>query len=68
MIVKKAGGIVQCGICGLMFVPELEEDRQRHEVDHRRIMCGAMPYDVRELLKRAGWEAAEEKEKVSYCA
>jgi hypothetical protein len=60
MIVRKEGGIVQCRICGLMFVPEVEEDRERHAADQRRIICGGMPYDVRELLKRAGWEAAED--------
>ena len=59
MIINKGSGIVECRICGLMFMPEVEDDRERHEVDHRRIICGAMPYDVREVLKRAGWEAVE---------
>jgi hypothetical protein len=56
---KYGGGIVECRICGLNFLPELEEDRERHEHEHRRIIWGGLPYDIREFIKRAAWEAAE---------
>ena len=52
--------MVECRICGQVFIPELEEDGEGHEGEHRRIICGAMPYDLRELLKARGWELIEE--------
>src|SRR6266853_1075374 len=58
-ILQKDGGIVECRICGLNFLPELEEDRERHEHEHRRIVCGGLPYEIREFLKAAGWAAAQ---------
>jgi len=58
-ILQKPAGIVECRICGLNFLPELEEDRERHQFEHFRIICGGLPYEVREFLKSAGWAAAE---------
>ncbi len=48
-------GVVECRICGLKFAPDLEEDREAHELQHMRIIWGAMPYDVREFIKLAAW-------------
>ena len=59
-LINQGSGIVECRICGLTFLPELEEDRERHEHEHRRILWGGVPYGVREFLKRTGWEAINE--------
>src|SRR6185436_2394781 len=58
-IIRKGNGIVECRICGLNFLPELKEDQERHEDEHRRIVCGAIPYEVREFLKHFGWAVAQ---------
>jgi hypothetical protein len=55
-LISKGGGIVECRICGLNFLPELEEDGERHEVEHLKILSGALPYEIREFVKRIGWE------------
>ena len=60
-LIDKGSGIVECRICGLNFIPNLAEDRERHEHEHRVIMCGGMPYELRELLKSIGWCIAEGK-------
>jgi hypothetical protein len=57
-LIRKPAGIVECRICGLNFLPELEIDRERHDLEHRRIICGAVPYEVREFLKGFGWVVA----------
>jgi hypothetical protein len=61
-IIMKPGGIVECRICGLNFLPELEEDRERHEHEHLKILAGALPYEIREFLKRVGWEIIENRD------
>ena len=40
MIIKRGSGIVECRICGLMFMREPEEDRERHEAG-QRLVAGA---------------------------
>ena len=57
-LIKKAGGIVECRVCGLNFVPGSEDDREQHEDAHRRIICGGVPLRVREFLKTFGWAVA----------
>ena len=57
-IINKPGGVVECRICGLNFVPDSEEDKERHEHEHRRIICGGVPLRVREFLKAFGWAVA----------
>ena len=52
-------GSVECRICGLKFLPELEEDQEQHGLEHLRILSGGLPYDLREFIKRAAWQAAE---------
>jgi hypothetical protein len=47
---------VKCRICGLNFLPELKEDEERHEQEHLKILAGAPPYEIREFLKKVGWE------------
>src|SRR5580765_37559 len=59
--IQKGDRIAQCRICGLLFLPELEEDRQHHELEHRKILSGALPYDIREFIKRAAWDILNEK-------
>ena len=58
-LINKGAGIVECRICGLNFLPELEEDRERHEREHLKILTGALPYEIREWIKRVGWEILE---------
>jgi hypothetical protein len=55
-LIRKGAGIVECRICGLNFLPEVEEDKERHEQEHLKILAGALPYEIREFLKEAGWE------------
>jgi hypothetical protein len=62
ILIQKWVGIVECRICGLMFLPEVEEDRERHEYEHRRIIFGGLPYEVREFMKSAAWDALRGKE------
>jgi len=38
-LINKGSGILECRICGLNFLPELEEDRERRE-------CGYKVYNV----------------------
>ena len=52
-------GVARCRICGFVYVPELAEDRESHEAEHRRILWGGWPYEIRELIKQAGEEALE---------
>jgi len=56
-----AAGIVECRICGLKFLPNLEEDRDLHEQKHRQIICGGLPYEIREFIKRAAWDILRDK-------
>ena len=55
-LIDKGAGIMECRICGLNFLPELAEDRERHEREHLKILAGALPYEIREFIKRIGWE------------
>ena len=64
IILQKGAGIVECRICSLTFFPHLKEDTERHEHEHRRILCGGWPYDVREFIKRAGYEALRHKPEI----
>ena len=43
-------------------MPELEEDRERHEHEHLKILAGALPYEIREFLKKVGWEIIEDRD------
>lgn len=61
-LIKRGSGIVECRICGQVFLPEMERDKEEHEAAHRRILWGGFPYEIREMLKRAGWEAIEDQE------
>ena len=61
-LISKGGGIVECRICGLNYLPELEEDRERHEREHLKILSGALPYEIREFLKRTGWEILDNED------
>jgi len=58
VIILKGNGIVECRICGLNFLPELAEDKERHEHEHRKIISGSLPYEIREFLKSFGWAVA----------
>ena len=51
-------GIAECRICGLKFVPDLDEDRELHEQQHRKIIWGGLPFGIREFLKDFGWSVA----------
>ena len=57
---EMCNGVVECRICGLKFCPDLEEDRDLHEQEHRRILWGGVPYDVREFVKQAARSALRE--------
>ena len=57
-LIRNNRGRVECRICGLNFVPDSEEDRDIHEREHRKIICGGMPLKVREFLKAFGWAVA----------
>src|SRR5256885_13187947 len=61
-IISKGMGIVECRICGLNFLPELEEDRERHEREHLNVLAGGLPYDVREFIKQAAWEVLDNED------
>src|SRR5207244_3025857 len=54
-------GIVECRICGFKFLPDVEEDRELHEQKHWEIICGGLPYDIREFVKRAAWDTLSDK-------
>ena len=58
LTISKGNGIVECRICGLNFLPELAEDNERHQHEHRKIICGSVPYEIREFLKSFGWAVA----------
>ena len=58
LTILKGNGIVECRICGLNFLPELAQDKERHEHEHRKIICGSVPYEIREFLKSFGWAVA----------
>ena len=55
-LIRRGNGIVECRICGLNFLPALQEDRERHEKEHLKVLAGGLPYKVREFLKKAAWE------------
>jgi hypothetical protein len=57
-IIKKGSGTVECRICGLNFVSASDADREQHEDEHRRLICGGLPLKVREFLKSFGWAVA----------
>ena len=61
-IIRKGNGIVECRICGLNFLPELQEDRERHEREHLRVLAGGLPYEVREFLKKVAWEVIDNED------
>jgi hypothetical protein len=61
-IIKKGGGIVECRICGLIFMPALQEDQERHEREHLNVLAGGIPYDVREFMKEAAWEVLDNED------
>ena len=61
-LINKGSGILECRICGLNFLPELEEDRERHEREHFKILSGALPYEIREFIKRTGWRILENED------
>ncbi len=54
-IIVKDSGSVECRICSLNFVPDSEEDRKIHALEHQRLLCGGLPLRVREVLKSVGW-------------
>src|SRR4051812_25889807 len=61
-IIKKLAGIVECRICGLNFLPEVEEDIELHEQEHLKILAGALPYEIREFLKEIAWEILDNED------
>jgi hypothetical protein len=61
-ITRKGDGIVECRICGLNFMPELQEDRERHEREHLNVLAGGLPYDVREFIKKAAWKILDNED------
>ena len=61
-LISKGAGIVECRICGFNFLPEVEEDRERHEREHLRILSGGLPYEIREFIKRVGWEILDNED------
>jgi len=61
-IIRKGNGIVECRICGLNFLPELQEDRERHEREHLKVLAGGLPYEVREFLKKVAWEVIDNED------
>jgi len=56
-IIRKGNGIVECRVCGLNFVPELREDQERHEDEHRRItrLGTASPEQLNRMLEEFGF-------------
>lgn len=46
----------------MIFLPELEEDRERHEREHLRILAGGLPYEIREFIKKAGWRILDNED------
>jgi len=61
-IIRKGAGIVECRICGLNFLPELQEDQERHEREHLKVLAGGLPYEIREFLKKAAWEVIDNED------
>ncbi len=47
-----------CRICGLLYVPSLEEDRKTHAARHKQLARGAQPQMVRDFSKSFGWAVA----------
>lgn len=47
-----------CRICGLHYVPSLEEDRKTHAAIHKKYARGAQPLKVRDFSKAFGWAVA----------
>lgn len=47
-----------CRICGLHYVPSLEEDRKTHAAIHKKYARGAQPQKVRDFSKAFGWAVA----------
>src|SRR3954468_7354819 len=61
-LIRKGHGIVECRIFGLNFLPELQEDRERHEREHLKVLAGGLPYEVREFLKKAAGEVIDNED------
>jgi hypothetical protein len=57
-LVKVTEESVRCRVCGLHFVPEEADDRNRHREDHEKLARGGLPLEVREFLKAFGWAVA----------
>lgn len=47
-----------CRICGLRYVPSLEEDRLTHAAIHKKLARGSQPRKVRDFAKAFGWAVA----------
>ncbi|WP_223554391.1 C2H2-type zinc finger protein [Pseudomonas sp. BF-R-01] len=47
-----------CRICGLLYVPSLEEDRKAHAAIHKKYARGSQPQKVRDFSKAFGWAVA----------
>ncbi len=47
-----------CRICGLLYVPSLEEDRKTHAARHKKLARGSQPQMVRDFSKAFGWAVA----------
>lgn len=50
--------VTTCPVCGMMYLPNSPEDNLAHAESHKAILKGALPYEIRELLKRCGWPMA----------
>src|SRR3954468_6941914 len=61
-LIGKGAGIVECRICALRFFPELKADQDRHEQEHLKVLAGALPYEIREFLKKAAWEILKDED------
>ena len=61
-IINKGSGMAECRICGLNFLPELEEDRELHEREHLKVLAGGLPYEIREFLKEAAWKIIDNED------
>lgn len=51
-------GATTCRICGLLYVPSLEEDVKIHAAVHKKLARGSQPRMVREFAKTFGWAVA----------
>lgn len=57
LMLDSHGGAI-CRICGLSFVIDSPDDQVRHEFEHRCLIDGGLPLEVREFLKGFGWAVA----------